>query len=93
MAFSTAHTRDTENPQTYYQHWRVAFFGSLWLIAYGIGGLIHSFFPWIKMFQFWTSSGIIGIYRALELSRRHDPEIKNIFGEERYNYIRSHRGN
>ena len=92
MAFSTTHTRDTINRQTYLGHWRVAFWGSLKLIGYGLGGLVHSFFPEIKCLQFWTSSGIISIYRQLEISRRHDKEIERIFGSERLRYIKDHRG-
>ena len=93
MAFSTLHTGGTQKPQTYSEHWRVAFWGSLRLICFGLGGLIHAFFPEIKKFQFWTSSGIINIYRELELSGRHDLEIEHIFGKDRSTYIKSRRGN
>ena len=92
MAFSTKHTRDTENPQTYAEHFKVSLIGSLLLIFYGLGGLVHAILPEIKCFQFWTSSGVIKIYRHLELSRRHDPEVERIFGKERAKYVNENRG-
>ena len=78
MYFSTTHTRDTKSPQSYAEHFNVAFFGSLKLIAYGLGGLVHAVLPEIKCLQFWTSTGIIKMYRQLEASGRHDEEIKRI---------------
>ena len=90
--FSTRHTLDTKNPQTYWRHFTVAFLGSLRLIAYGLGGIWHAIFPEQKRFQFWTSSGIIKIYRELERSGRHDREIGKIFSEERRQYVERHRG-
>lgn len=83
----TRHTADTANPQTYGEHFRVSFFGSLSLIWFGLAGLVHAFFPEIKCLQFYTSSGIIRAYRQLELSRRHDSEIAAIFGQPRMTYI------
>ncbi len=73
--FSTEHTRDTTNPQSYWQHMRVALWGSLRLIAYGLGGIWHSFFPEHKRFQFWTSSGVIRIFGELLKSGRHENEM------------------
>ena len=73
--FSTTHTRTTKNPQSYWQHLRVALFGSLRLIALGLGGIFHAFFPEYRRLQFWTSTGVIRIYRELEMSGRHDDEI------------------
>ena len=90
--FSTTHTLDTEKPQTYWHHFRVAFWGSLRLIGLGFGGIWHAIFPEQKRFQFWTSSGVIKIYRELEQSGRHDAEISEIFTKERRQYIERHRG-
>jgi hypothetical protein len=81
MTFSTAHTRDTDNPQTYAQHFRVAWWGSWRLIWFGLAGLVHAVLPEFKPLQFYTSSGIIGIYRELEESGRHADEIKRILGD------------
>ena len=78
----TTHTRGTANPQSYWQHMRVALWGSLRLIAFGLGGVWHAFFPEHRRFQFWTSSGVIRIYRELEMSGRHDDEIELIFSED-----------
>ncbi len=92
LDFSTTHTRDTANPQSYWQHMRVALVGSLRLIALGLGGVLHAFFPEHRRFQFWTSSGVIRIYRELETSGRHDDEIEQIFSAERRAYIERHKG-
>ncbi len=92
LDFSTTHTRDTANPQSYWQHMRVALVGSLRLIALGLGGVWHAFFPEHRRFQFWTSSGVIRIYRELEMSGRHDDEIEQIFSAERRAYIERHKG-
>jgi hypothetical protein len=73
--FSTRHTADTPRPQDYGQHFRVAFFGSLKLIGYGLAGIVHAFLPEIKALQFYTSTGIIRSYKAIEASGRHEPEI------------------
>lgn len=89
---TTAHTGDTQNPQTYWQHFHTAFWGSLRLILLGLGGIWHAFFPEHKSFQFWTSSGVIRIYREIELSRRHDDEIAEIFSSRRRHYVETHRG-
>jgi hypothetical protein len=73
--FSTRHTADTPRPQDYGQHFRVAFFGSLKLIGYGLAGIVHAVFPEFRPLQFYTSTGIIRAYKALALSGRHDKEI------------------
>ena len=90
--FSTKHTRDTKNPQIYREHFMGAFFGSLQLIGYGLVGLIRAFLRKIKMFHFFTSSGIIRAYKSLEESYRHDLEIQKIFSLERLEYVQKHRG-
>ena len=90
--FATTHTLDTKRPQTYWQHFRTALRGSFRLIGLGLGGIWHAFFPEQKRFQFWTSTGVIRIYRELEQSGRHDDEIAEIFSGERRAYVESHRG-
>ena len=90
--FSTAHTHDAANSQTYWQHMGVAFWASFRLIALGLGGIWHAIFPEHRFFQFWTSTGVIRIYRELELSGRHDDEIERIFSSDRKGYIECHRG-
>ena len=77
--FSTRHTADTPRPQDYGQHFRVAFFGSLKLIGYGLAGIVHAFLPEIKALQFYTSTGIIRAYKAIEASGRHGPELEREF--------------
>lgn len=89
--FSTPHTSDTENPQDYGEHFRVAFCGSLKLIWYGLAGLVHAFLPEIRCLQFYTSSGIIKAYRMLEDSHRHDAEIARFFGAERLMVVKFER--
>ena len=77
--FSTPHTRYPANPQTYWEHWKVAMSGSLKLFVFAFSSIIHAFFPEIKRFQFHASLGIIGMYKSLEVSGRHDGEIEKIF--------------
>ncbi len=93
LDFSTAHTLDTAEPQIYWRHMRVALWGSLRLIALGLGGVWHAFFPEHRRFQFSTSSGVIRMYREIELIGRHDHEIEEIFSAERRAYIKRRRGN
>jgi len=82
MSFLNDHLNDTDNPQTYWQHWRVAFFGSLSLIWAGIAGIIHAFFPW--WFPFYTSTKVIQIFKILVDTERHKDEIHEEFGAELY---------
>ena len=92
MAHSTPHTINNDvNPQTWRKHFKVAFFGSLKMIFYGVGGVVHAFFPEIKVLQFWTSSGIIRICLLLLRSRRHDDEFEKIFGTEVSAFMIGHR--
>ena len=73
--FSTEHTRSTGSPQSYWEHLNVALFGSLRLIALGLGGVFHAFFPEYRRLQFWTSTGVIRMFFKLEASGRHVDEI------------------
>lgn len=88
----TKHTETTDNPQTYWQHGKFSVMNSLRLLTYALAGIIHGFLPEIKCLQFYTSSGIIRSYRLLEKSRRHDQEIEKVFGSDRVEYIKTHRG-
>jgi hypothetical protein len=92
LDFSTPHTGDTSAPQTYWQHFGVALWGSMRLMGYGLGGIWHAFFPEHARFQFWTSSGVIRIYREIEMIGRHDDEIERIFSAERRAYVERNRG-
>ena len=78
MGLLTDHIKDTDNPQTYWQHWRVAFFGSLYLIGAGLVGVMHSFCPW--WFPFYTSTKVIQIMNILIKTGRHKEEIYREFG-------------
>lgn len=89
--FSTPHTLDTPNPQNYWVHGWFALTNSLKLIKYGFAGIIHAFFPEIKCFQFYTSSGILRMAKGLEVSRRHDKEIENIWGLDRVMVVKYFR--
>lgn len=90
--FTTQHTRDTARAQTYFQHLRVALWASLRLFGFALGGIWHAFVPEHKRFQFWTSSGVIQIYKELEFSGRHDDEIEEIFSTDRRRFIQQNRG-
>ena len=92
LDFSTTHTLDTAEPQNYWRHMRIALWGSLRLLALGVGGIWHAFFPEHRRLQFWSSSGVIRMYRELELIGRHDDEIEEIFSAERRAYRSQRRG-
>lgn len=92
LDFSTTHTLETAEPQNYWRHMRIALWGSLRLLALGVGGIWHAFFPEHRRLQFWSSSGVIRMYRELELIGRHDDEIEEIFSAERRAYISQRRG-
>lgn len=75
----TEHPRDTENPQTYWQHFWVAFSNSSKLLWASIQGIVHAFFPWIWPFE--TSTQIIKSMKILMDTKRHKDEISEHLGE------------
>lgn len=81
IELSTKHTRDTQVPQTYWQHAAVAIPKSAYLIWLGLAGIVHGILPEIKGLQFYTSSGILRAAKFLLDSGRHDDEFMRIFGE------------
>ena len=70
----TDHPRDTENPQTYWQHGLFAFINSVILIFAGILGIIHAFLPFL--FPFRTSTILIKSFKKLVDSQRHKEELR-----------------
>lgn len=74
--FLTDHIKDTENPQTYKQHFDVAFYNSAKLLWSGIQGMIHAIFPWIWPFK--TSTQIIKSVKILIDTSRHKAEFRAI---------------
>ncbi len=89
--FSTPHTRDTAKPQTYRQHFKVAFYYSLKMIWYALGGIVHAILPEIKCLQFATSTFLFKAVRFLAYSGRHDDEINEVFGEEWVAFVKKQR--
>jgi hypothetical protein len=79
MSFLTDHIRDTENPQTYWQHGKFAFKNSSIVAWAGILGMIHAVFPW--WFKFHTSTAVIKSFKKLVDSRRHLKELNTIMPE------------
>lgn len=75
----TDHIKDTENPQTYWQHFEVAFFNSCKLLWTSLQGIIHAIFPW--WFPFTTSTQIIKSFKILLDTRRHKEELRRIIPE------------
>ena len=69
----TEHPRDTENPQSYYEHGKFAFINSVILIFAGILGIIHAIFPFL--FPFSTSTIVIKSFKKLVDSKRHKAEL------------------
>jgi len=80
MSFLTKHIRDTENPQTYLQHFRVAFVNSLRLLYAAMLGIVHAFFPW--WFPFNTSTEIIKCFKIIVRTRRHKAELNEYLGPD-----------
>ena len=76
MSFLTEHIRDTENPQTYWQHGKFAFKNSSIVAWAGILGMIHAVFPW--WFKFHTSTTVIKSFKKLVDSRRHQAELNTV---------------
>ena len=79
----TRHLRETENPQTYGQHFRIAFFNSLNVFWAGFQGIIHAFIPPIWPFE--TSTQIIKSFKILIDTKRHKAELRKHLGD---GYIR-----
>lgn len=80
FSFLTDHIRDTENPQTYWQHFKVAFINSSKMVYAGLQGIVHAFFPW--WFPFDTSTQIIKFTKILADTRRHKAEFREHLGTE-----------
>lgn len=70
------HVRDTEKPQTYWQHCKFALINSALVTFAGIQGMIHAFCPW--WFKFATSTAVIKSFKKLVDSRRHLKELNEI---------------
>ena len=71
----TDHCRETDNPQTYWEHGSFSITNSARLIIAGLGGIIHGIFPfWL---QFTTATAVIKSFRLLEKSGRHDERIQD----------------
>ena len=70
----TKHTKETENPQTYFEHGRFAFANSLILVFAGLIGMIHAVFPFL--FPFTTSTIVIKSFKKLVASGRHKAELE-----------------
>jgi len=70
----TDHPRDTENPQTYWEHGWFAFKHSSILVFAGILGIIHSILPFL--FPFRTSTIVIRSFKKLVDSKRHKAELR-----------------
>ncbi len=68
------HPAETAYPQGYWDHWRVAFRGSLGLVLAGLVGIVHAFVPAVA--PFYTSTRVIRCYRGLLMSGRHQAEIQ-----------------
>jgi len=77
--YGTAHTFDTQNPQSYKAHRKVAYRGGWLLFKLAFGSWIHGTFPEWKRWQFWTSTHIIKLTLELWQSGRHDKEFVAIF--------------
>jgi len=79
MSFLTDHIKDTESPQTYWQHFNVAFFNSFNLLTASIKGIIHAIFPW--WYPFDTSTQIVKSFKILVDTGRHKSEFQEHLGD------------
>lgn len=75
----TSHVKDTDNPQTYWNHGKGAFMNSLKLLICCAAGVVHSIFPW--WFKFTTSTAVIKAFKIIVDSKRHRREIQSIIPE------------
>jgi len=75
----TDHIKDTENPQTYWKHFEVAFFNSCKLLWASAQGIVHAIFPW--WWPFTTSTQIIRSFKILIDTGRHKEELQRIIPE------------
>lgn len=82
--FLTDHIRDTENPQTYFQHGWFAFRYSIRITVAGVIGIVHAIFPW--WFKFYTAEQIIKSYVGVSQSGRHDDLLEK-YGLKKKNPI------
>lgn len=83
--YLTEHIHDTENPQTYWQHFWVAFPNSCKLLWASLQGIVHAFFPWYYLFK--TPTQIIKSFKILLDTRRHKVELNKYLGK--YTIIRN----
>ncbi len=90
--FGTAHTFDTQNPQSYKAHRRVAYRGGWLLFKLAFASWIHGTFPEWKRWQFWTSKQIIELNLELWKSGRHDNEFAEVFDWAILEKLRIYRG-
>ena len=79
MSIFTDHPRDTDNPQTYFQHMWFAFKNCFVLQIALFAGIVHGLCPW--WFKFYTSTKIIQCFKGLVDSGRHKGEILEIMPE------------
>lgn len=89
--FGTRHTFDTQNPQTYQAHRRVAYRGSWLLFKAALAGWVHGTFPEWQRWQFWSSTIVIKLALALWRSGRHDKEFIAIFGPNIADQLKEYR--
>lgn len=89
--YGTKHTFDTDNPQSYETHKRVAYKGSWLLFKGALAGWIHGTWPEWKRWQFWTSTLIIRLTLQLWQSSRHDKEFVAVFSPEILDKLRIYR--
>ncbi len=87
MKFFKKHPAETQNPQTYLIHFKVAVKSSLLLIWIGIIGIIHAFLPGIKWMQFYTSTRIMRGFIKLVESGRHISELEIEFKNKNIHII------
>lgn len=82
MGYFDDHLKTTENHQTYGEHFKVAFHGSLKLFGAAVAGLIHSFWP--HAYPFYTSMKVTELFKVLVDTKRHKREINETFYKDRY---------
>lgn len=70
------HCRETDMPQTYWQHFAFGFGNSVKLFVAALAGIVHAIIP--AAFPFYTARRVVKSFKAIVDSGRHTQDFKDI---------------
>ena len=85
--WGTKHTFYDKRPQSSFEHWKVAFFGSLEMMAIALGGVIHSFID--VLFPFTVPRWVMKRAVAFAKDPRHKETVAEVFLQSDIDYLQS----